>query len=472
MYINNLDAIFSTSNCQTWVKGFSLILGNFLEKFIILGVLFSVLFFIFKNIKFFILVYIALRSFFAIFYNVDIAFGFNVLELLGVIFPLILLIYWARLNFQTARFNSNYNKIYILIIIWVIISNFFSFINYGFYGLNFISSLFRVLNGFSVFIVFPLIFKTIKDIKDLMYSFFVCTLFPLFQGLIQLAFGANIGGMRTSAIESASKGFVMYYGLYHKYGWYAMSVIFAGCFIIYRLSMKEKILNKNIIFFNSLFILYLLLASMTLSRTLMIDLIIITLFLFLGIKKKKFKLITAIIIFLFIISTGFFHAQFKHLLTRSESEIRVFKGEIERNYALHGRFGLWVDKFQRFNKYSLLEKLVGSNITIGPHGDYIQWVLSYGYIGAILYLILISTLFFGSIRSFMNINRAEETQKIRSYGLMVLASLVIWIIGSFIYNPTASPDLSYFVLGNTAIFLYISKKYDKRKNFNLRTSFI
>ena len=44
------------------------------------------------------------------------------------------------------------------------------------------------------------------------------------------------------------------------------------------------------------------------------------------------------------------------------------------------------------------------------------------------------------------------------YGLMIIAGLIIWLEEGIIHNPSHYPDYSYFIIGNTAIFLSMGRK--------------
>ena len=94
---------------------------------------------------------------------------------------------------------------------------------------------------------------------------------------------------------------------------------------------------------------------------------------------------------------------------------------------------------------------------IGPHSDYVEWLLRYGYIGIALYFILFLSLLSCSIRNFFRVKRLDSSY-LQPYGLMVITGLIIWLIEGIIHNSSQMPDYSYFIIGNTAIFLSISRK--------------
>ena len=427
------------------------------------------------SIKNFILVYIALRSTLAVFYGINIVGGLNILELVGFFFPMVLLSYWVMTNFWKG--SSKLEKFYLLLVMWVLFSTMMKTLNYGFEGIQLFSRFFRVLNGFAVFIVFPLIFKDPKSINTLMTAFFIATLFPLSQGLAQLLFGADFGGMRTSiSAANESSVYEMYYGLYHKYEGYSMAAMFGGLIMVYKMGIASKICKKKFIFYGLFVVLYLILASMTLSRTLVINMTVVCITMFVAITSKEaltYKTIVIVILLLlaFIATKNrYVESRYEHIIQRSEKEFEVVSGEADIGAAFHGRFGSWEYKLEQFKEEPLIDRLIGSKINIGPHGDYVMWLLQYGYIGVVFYCTLFFCLLWTSIRIFSKIYIMYDSY-LQSYGLMVIAGLTVWLLGAIIYNSSDYPDYAYFIIGNAAIFISVGKRCNeyrgKQEDYNL-----
>jgi len=315
----------------------------------------------------------------------------------------------------------------------------------------------------------------------LINAFFIATLFPLLQGLAQLLIGANIGGMRTSISDAYGSGGVeMYYGLYHKYGGYAWAALLGGLVMVYKMGLASKINKKRLYIYGLFFVLYLILASMTLSRTLVVTMTVVCITMVIAIAGKEAWPQTIIVIFIllllaFIISgSGYAKDRYEQIMKRSENEFQVISGEADIESAFHGRVGKWRDKLKQFSEKPLIDRVTGTNIGIGPHGDYVEWVLKYGYIGIVLYSMLFLGLLVSSIKTFSRINRIDNSY-LRPYGLMVIAGLIIWLVGAIIYNSSQVPDFAYFTIGNTAIFLSMGKCCDenqgKQKDYNFYGSY-
>lgn len=432
-----------------------------------------------KSIKNFILVYVALRSFLAVFYGVNIVAGLNILALGGFVFPVVLLLYWAMTNFRTAP--NNYKRIYFLVITWVLLATVLKMLSHGFSGIQSFSFFFRVLNGFAVFIVFPLIFKDQKSINTLMNAFFIATLFPLLQGLAQLLLGADIGGMRTSISDAYGSGGVeMYYGLYYKYEGYAWAALLGGLVMVYKMSLASKINKKRMYIYGLFFVLYLILASMTLSRVLLFSMLVVGITMVIAITEmeawpQKIIVIFILLLLAFIISgSGYAKDRYEQIMARSEQEFKIASGEADVEGAFHGRVGKWRDKLKQFSEKPLIDRVIGAKMSTGPHSDYVEWVLKCGYIGITLYIILFLGLLVSSIKTLSRINRTHGSY-LQPYGFIVIAGLIIWLMEGIIHNSSQMPDYAYFIIGNTAIFLSMGKYHDeyqeKQKDYNFYGSY-
>ncbi|MGB2866544.1 MAG: O-antigen ligase family protein, partial [Sedimentisphaerales bacterium] len=366
------------------------------------------------------------------------------------------LIYKVRETSGTIA--NSFERFYLFIIIWLFAATVLKIFSYGFSWIEPLSFFFRVLNGFAVFAVFPLIFKDRKSINSLVNAFFIATFFPLAQGLIQLIFGANIGGMRSSISDGSGSGnYEMYYGLYFKYGGYAWAALCGGLIMIYKMGIKIRIDRKREFIYGGLFILYLVLASMTLSRVLIFSMavVIATIFITIRATNAGFLLIAAVLIVaaLTISGSGYVKSRYQQVMDRSEREFQVVSGEADAESAFHGRGSLWKSKLDEFNQRPFIERLSGTNISTGPHSDYVQWLLQYGYIGIILYILLFPVLLVCSVRMLF---RTKDSY-LRPYGFMVVAGLIVWLMEAIIHNSSQMPDYSYFIIGNAAVFLSAGK---------------
>ena len=280
-----------------------------------------------------IFAYVLLRPFFAVLYGVDIAFGFNILELAGFLFPIALLVYKVRDT--SEKITNSFERFYLFVVMWLLATTVVKIFSYSFNWFEPLSFFLRVLNGFAVFTVFPLIFKDRKSIDSLVNAFFVATFFPLAQGLIQLLIGANIGGMKTSITDGSGGGnYEMYYGLYYKYGGYAWAALCGGLILIYKMGIKTRIGRKREFIYGVLFISSLILASMTLSRVLIFSMVVVIATILVTIRATNagFLLIATVLVALIlsISGPGFFKERYEQVISRSDREFKRVSVDLKR----------------------------------------------------------------------------------------------------------------------------------------------
>jgi hypothetical protein len=191
---------------------------------------------------------------------------------------------------------------------------------------------------------------------------------------------------------------------------------------------------------------YIMGGLITLSRILLGQMMSITAIFFYALGRRKNYGVIALFVlgFLVLSSTSYFEEQAGSISARSEYEIQVMQGEKGREYAMHGRVQRWETTLEYFfEEYSLLDQIVGTNIQIGPHGDYFYWLFAYGWIGLFIYLRLNARIVGNALRQW---NRYKETSY-RMLGAAMLSTAVVWVISAIATTPSFMPDTMYTVFG-------------------------
>ncbi|NIM17566.1 MAG: hypothetical protein GTO45_36595 [Candidatus Aminicenantes bacterium] len=393
-----------------------------------------------------VLFYISVRTIITAFYDVYPIPGFRATELIGAIFPIILLVYYFERHPPLSRSQK---KIFLLIS-WALFSSLIVLLNFGVNAYVIFKQFFKLLNGFAVFIAFPLIFRNNRDVNLLINAFLISTIFPALQITAQYLIGADFLGLKAHV----SGDITLYSGVYGNHGVFGIISWMGLLSIITKLGVNNK---KNRLLYVSLFIFYLLVGFTTFSRTIMVLMLVILFgFILLLVRSKKggILLLTICLVLLAVISPVA-EVAYENIKKRSLSEIEILRGERDIIYGLHGRVGRWDSKLTVFlQEYSIFEQMIGTDLSIGPHGDYFSWLFSYGFIGLLLYLsFIISLLFYVKTRLKRVISVFHKY-----YGAAVFLGIIIWIIMAISTNPSFMPDFGYFVLGNSTVFLFITRK--------------
>ncbi|MEX0966091.1 MAG: hypothetical protein WD077_02560 [Bacteroidia bacterium] len=402
--------------------------------------------------KKFVLVYIALRSTVLVFYDTHLLPGISVTDFVGVTFPALLLYYYFTTEEKPFHFL---NHIIIIWFGWMILSSVLEYFVYNTNILGNIIMVFKFLNAFAVFLVFPALFKTKEDVNMVVNAFLISSLFPLAQGIAQQVFGPTFLGMMVMVRPG---GIQLYSGFYGNYGTFSLLAEFGLMCLIYKFKQME--LQTGLLwklFYIFLFVAYLALALMTLSRTLFIIVSTISIAILMGFKlRKNIPFLVLMIMALgYIATTDYFTEKYESILARSQSEIAVMEGEQKIEHGMHGRVGRWGGYLEKFyEQYTPAERILGTDINIGPHGDYFYWLFRYGYVGIGLYISFFICL---TLWCFVRYFKCKDPLD-KAYGRLALVAILAWLFQAVTSIPSLTTDSSLFILGNISIFLNMKLK--------------
>jgi O-antigen ligase len=134
----------------------------------------------------------------------------------------------------------------------------------------------------------------------------------------------------------------------------------------------------------------------------------------------------------------------------------VMEGKADISYGFHGRIGRWNDNLKIFyDQYNIVAKFLGTDIMIGPHGDYFYWLFSFGIIGISIYLYFLFKLYF-RIREI--IKSLKDNNFFYYYSRGCLTGFFVWIIMAVATNPSMIPDYGYFIMGNIGILIFYFRR--------------
>jgi hypothetical protein len=396
-----------------------------------------------------ILVYIALRYVIVSFYDVYIA-GFKVTEFVGLAFPLVLLMYYFSQTFR-GPVNKLHRRM-LLMVSWLLFSSLIVFLNYNFSPYVIFRQFFAFFTGIAVALAFPLLFNNEKRINHLLNAFLISTIYPAIQMLGQFA---GILDLNKELVEGE---FYMFEGVYGNHGVFGL-ISWIGAVTV---MMKAKYWinhKRRKIWFIGLFLLFLSIGFLTLSRTIVVIMVILFIFFSIYYLRKSSiytKAVFGILLFVFTTSSLFQYAK-EGLLVRSEDELEVLEGSRGIEAGFHGRIGRWDQNLSYFlNDFNLVEQLIGTNLFIGPHGDYFCWLFSYGYIGLFLYLGLLIFILNHILRY---IKYFKNTSFFNYYSRALLAAFFAWIIMAVATNPSFIPDFSVFTVGHFSILYSYARRH-------------
>jgi O-antigen ligase len=261
--------------------------------------------------------------------------------------------------------------------------------------------------------------------------------------------------------------FYMFEGVYGNHGVFGL-ISWIGSISV---MMKAKYwINSNRwrLWYLVLFLVYLSIGFLTLSRTIMVIMLFILVYFALNFLRRSnlYTRIAFLFLVLFFTSTSLFRYAREGLLVRSEQEFEVIEGSREISAGFHGRIGRWDQNLSYFfSDFNVLEQLVGTNLFIGPHGDYFVWLFSYGFIGLLLYLGFLIFLF---RKSLQYIQIFKKVPFYNYYSKALFSALIAWMIMAVATNPSFIPDFSIFTIGHFSIMFSYSRQFTRMRRLGFR----
>lgn len=126
-----------------------------------------------------------------------------------------------------------------------------------------------------------------------------------------------------------------------------------------------------------------------------------------------------------------------------ETDIKVYEGEKDNQVLLHGRVGRWMSFIDYFMQQNSIAQFFGlplgfdnpyMYISKGSHNDYVRTLMSVGYIGLLMYILIIINIVFRILR---------YKVEFQFLGLTSVSILVLYSIST---TPLLYPPLMYILL--------------------------
>ncbi len=197
-------------------------------------------------IKKFILFYIATRTITLALTGVHVFGRMRFPDIVGGLFPILILFFYIK---SQDRVSNKSKLLYSLLIVWTLFSSLLGVVTYD-SKLYFVSKQWlRLLNGYVVFLYFPLVFKTEDDIKQLVNAFLIGTIFPALQFLLILGgWGARLG-LEIESIGGGNNEAMMFEGMYGNYGVFGFNALLGLLALTYKTGYFSAYRSKSKAFF-------------------------------------------------------------------------------------------------------------------------------------------------------------------------------------------------------------------------------
>lgn len=361
--------------------------------------------------------------------------GLSPLEVSGVFIPIIILIAAITRN---ERLSSGFGfYLAVALILINLLSMTRDLLYYGNFSMT-VSLLFKTLNGFSVYLVFPFFFKDEKDIRQLFVAFIFAGIFPLATGIYQYIVGEASGlGVRGSGDLARITGF------YHDSTNFRFYMIQSIISVLYYLgSFKLEGLKKLFMlafFAGCLFLVYQLYSKAGFA------IIFVGGFLWYFLRGRT---LFAVGLALFLMSSYFVFDFVKEDIDELlRYEIQYSSDELneELKYTLlRGRVGIWEQYLNFFGSVSPFRQFFGVRARgVAFHNDFLRYLISHGILGLIMYLLFLGRIFIRLVQVYLS---TRSTLSV--IALIVFSALMIDSLG---LTPTLYPGYQIFTFGIIAV---------------------
>lgn len=376
------------------------------------------------------------------FYKIPVL-GLNFLQITGVMFPIFTILILASLKTDLSKYHLS--RIIILLFLTSVISFVIYLLNYFYYSPSqlislFISSLvilFQFSNGLCAYFLLPRLFHKENEKKLFFKMMIFASLFPLITAYLQ------VGGFFEGRTIRTTGELIRLTGLYHDSSnlrFYSFQSIVIILIYLQQYGLKTKIVYRLMLF--GLIPLFIIIIYLGYSKA-AIAILLAWSCIYIFVSRNYF--LGGLLLGLFISSYFFVTKISAEVDKLFYKEIMFYEGTLSEDLEytmLGGRFVRWeaiIDRF--FHKSDLIEQLFGYYFTIGirSHNDFLRIIISYGYIGFLLYSIFIFRIAFKVIISY------KKHKDGLAFGAILL--LVSFLIDSIGLTPSIYTGYSWIVFG-------------------------
>jgi len=365
----------------------------------------------------------------------NIFWGFSLLHITGII-PLFILIYVII----TGRVRTDFLRQNILYISLICFLGYvlLHLLYIGAYGrmITGLDAFMRLTNTISGLILFPLAFHKEKHYKWFLNVIIISSIIPLSIlllqafGLVELRYQTSVGNIRYEGFYNGPVNLRYFFS-------------FALLAVIAKMICYRKVSVLGLIIGSFMFIG----ITLTYSKAGTLFILILPL-VFMTLKKKARILLPLLILFsipiIWIQSSGYFNNVFI-------KEIGALEKDIDVEYALQGRILIWQIFWDNFSNDSFTHQMLGSfsagkvGFGGGIHNDFLLNLCRYGYVGLLLYSLLVFTMLKAAFLDFQK--WIGQTAMLDSAIFIARALTALWLIDSIGLHPSMYPSLMLIVFG-------------------------
>lgn len=282
-------------------------------------------------------------------------------------------------------------------------------------SLNSLDEYLRILNFITIFLLFPTLLQDEKKFYQVVKFIFLVSIIPTLISYLQ-AFNL-IGGTYFDVLPYIGVMGRTTGGYYHPTGYLNYIIVLIPLSIyLYRKGVMRKL------FFWPWVIFTMPVLIRSFHRATLVIIFLVLVFYILFDKKIWLKIISIIILFIF--------------LAFSFNYIWAFinQGDALTGFAFRGRDAIWLTYIDHFQSSFFYQKIIGlgnPNLSSGadePHSDWLRILFNYGYLGIIFYILFLVNVFIIFIRKLITIKKKYWVESEAFLGIILIVIIVLYSI--------------------------------------------
>jgi len=295
----------------------------------------------------------------------------------------------------------------------------------------------RILNGFVALILFASLFDSKKDKKFVLSIFIVAGIFPILLWLIPVLLGNPIFS------QDELRRIIGPYHSFSNFKIYAMQTLICCLAFLAVDSKRESETNgvedrwhhkvssflKNSVSLKSVILYLMIIISiiMVYKCYTKSGLVVLGIWFFLWFLLRKKYVLSALIpvVAAAILFINPFAREIRNIFLKETDYIIYNRGEKEE--LLRGRIGVWENMLNNFQSFGVINKFFGADKSSEPlDNDFLRILWDNGFVGFIVYLILMSQTGYLVIRQY-----ARNKDPVVLLAILVLVMLVLESVGLY-----------------------------------------
>jgi O-antigen ligase len=382
-------------------------------------------------------------------WNERFFFSFNLLQVIGVLTPVLIIFLIVTRQLSSAIASDSKTSRYFFI--WSIFLLFNALITFfGQPSLESINIALKLTFPIYIYLFLRYFIKSKADLEGIFQTILYSTIVPASLVIYEIVVSPIRVATRSEGVTRVMAGYsdVVYLSIF-----VLLSLLIIGYFWL----AQQDGTSRNKIRLTTMLIIIgmdvLCLVRINHAASFITFGVLLGFFILYNLRPESKSALIAVMLISFIVVIGISVRPQKTVGTLVQTDIDVLRGEKNADAALHGRVWAWKRHWNYFNArttfgermFGMVGKTAPFLLGVGPHNDFLRIIYATGYLGLIVYLFMLFSIF-------------QQSRKVpRPQKFMIQGMLIIIVMMSITTTPTFYVHVDYIFMSILA-FLALPKK--------------